>query len=204
MTSSSSSRVRASTDAGVGVPVDHPRRRRRTAPATARCRRRSSGRSPPACGRPPARPDRPGRPRGRRRRPAPPGERLGPPDAELVAVGVGEPPDGLAVRAERGHQRAVGPVGHLAVLVGLPVPRVLLDDAADVGGVEAAVRGVLRPVRQGDPRRAEPGLPAGGDLGGEAGGGGRLGGHPVILPGGRSGGQRPRTRNDSGAAIGGP
>ena len=102
------------------------------------------------------------------------------PDAELVAVGVGEPPDGLAVRAERAHQRPVGAVGHLAALVGLAVPGVLLDDAADVGGVEAAVRGVVRPLRQGHPRGAEACLPAGGDLGGKNCGGG--GGSAVTPP----------------------
>ena len=171
MTSSASSRVSASTEAGVGVPVDRPAARRRTAPATARCRRRSSGRRRPrrAADLEPRRVGRL-RPRARRRVSGPPANGWVMPDAELVAVGVGEPPDRLAVGAERAHQRAVGPVGDLAVLAGLAVPGVLLDDAADVGGVEVAVRGVLRPLRQGDPRRAEPGLPAGGDLGGEGGG----------------------------------
>jgi hypothetical protein len=115
------------------------------------------------------------------------GERLGHPDAELIAVGVGEPPDGLAVGAERADQRAVGPIGRLTVLVGLAVPGVLLDHAAEVGGVEVPVRRVLRPVGQRHARSTEAGLPAGGDLGGE-GGGVRDGGldcHAAILPGAR-------------------
>ena len=90
-------------------------------------------------------------------------------------------------------------------LVGLAVPGVLLDDAAGVGGVEAAVRGVLRPLGQRDPRRAEPGLPAGGDLGGEGRGGGGAGldAHRAIFHGDADSSPA-GPGNDSGAADGGP
>src|SRR5439155_26053347 len=60
----------------------------------------------------------------------PAGERLTYPLTELVAVGVVEPPDVLAVRADRGVPGAVGPVGDLAVQVGGAVPGVDLPHPA--------------------------------------------------------------------------
>ncbi len=84
---------------------------------------------------------------------------LRPPDAELVAVGVVEPPDRAAVGGQGAVARAVGPVGHLPGGAGVAVPGVQLEGARDVRDVEAPGGRVLRPVREGHPRCAEPLLP---------------------------------------------
>ena len=61
---------------------------------------------------------------GRRRRVGAAAERLALPHPELVAVGVGEPPDPLARRVDAAHPGAVGAVGDLAVRAGRAVPGV--------------------------------------------------------------------------------
>ena len=91
---------------------------------------------------------------------APPANGSVDPAPELVAVGVGEPPDRRAVGGEGGGIGAAGPVGDLAVQVGGAVPDVDLGGAAGVGGVEAAVRGVAGPAGPRHPGRGEPGAPA--------------------------------------------
>src|SRR5690606_20464953 len=53
-------------------------------------------------------------------------EALTAPDAELVAVLVVEPPDPLTVRREHAVRGAVGPMGHLSLLTGRPVPGIQL------------------------------------------------------------------------------
>jgi hypothetical protein len=89
------------------------------------------------------------------------GERLADPGAELVAVGVVEPPDPLAVRGRRGVQGAVGPVGDAPVLVRRAVPGVHLPDTAGVGDVDVGFGGVAGPLGHGDARGVEAGAPAG-------------------------------------------
>ncbi len=111
-------------------------------------------------------------------------ERLLLPDAELVPVGVVEPPDLLAVRGQRTVAGAVRTVGDLPVHVGVTVPGVELEGAGRVRDVEAAGGRVLGPVGQGDAGGSEALLPE------ACGGRGR--GHPTSLPGpldcGRRGG----------------
>src|SRR5437763_2990778 len=87
-------------------------------------------------------------------------ERLADPRAELVAVGVVEPPDRLAVRRRRGVQGAVWPVGDAAVRAGRAIPGVDLPDAAGVGDVDVGVRRVACPIGHGDAGRVEAGAPA--------------------------------------------
>ncbi len=86
-------------------------------------------------------------------------ERLAHPYTELVAIGVAEPPDCLAVRRQHPVGGPVGPVGHLALPSARPVPGVQLVGPGRVGHEEGAVRRVLGPVGQGHPGRAEPLLP---------------------------------------------
>ncbi len=88
-------------------------------------------------------------------------EGLAPPDAELVAVLVVEPPDPLAVGREHAVRRAVGPVRDLALLAARAVPGVQLVRPRRVRHEQGAVRGVLGPVGQRHPRRPEPLLPVG-------------------------------------------
>src|ERR1044072_4179112 len=88
------------------------------------------------------------------------GERLAPPRAELIALGVGEPVDPLAGGVDRGVGRALGPVGHLAVGAAGTVPGVDLPGAGGVGAIDRAVRGEPCPGGQRHARRSEPGLPA--------------------------------------------
>jgi len=89
------------------------------------------------------------------------GERLTHPDAELVAVGVGEPPHLFAVRGQRAVAGPVRPVGHLAAFAGGAVPGVQLEGAGGVADVEAPVGGVRRPVGQRDPGGPQALLPDG-------------------------------------------
>lgn len=103
-------------------------------------------------------------PRGRGlvRRPSAPiaaVERLTHPHPELVAVGVVEPPDRLAVRRQYPVRRAVRPVGDLSLLPGRPVPCVQLVRPRRVGDEQRTVRCVLRPVGQRHPGRPEALLP---------------------------------------------
>ena len=86
-------------------------------------------------------------------------ERLPHPDAELVPVGVREPPDPPAVRRQRPVRRAVRTVRGLPLPAGCPVPRVQLEGAGGVRDEQGTVRGVLGPVRQPDPRCTEALLP---------------------------------------------
>ncbi len=99
--------------------------------------------------------------RGLVRRPSAPTtvERLAHPHPELVAVGVVEPPDRLAVRRQYPVRRPVRPVGDLPLLPGRPVPRVQLVRPRRVGDEQRTVRRVLRPVGQRHPGRPEALLP---------------------------------------------
>ena len=104
--------------------------------------RRSSGR------RPPCRPARsPARPGTRASSPGAAGssvtaaEGLPHPDPELVAVGVREPPDPLAVRRQHAVRRPVRPVRDLPLLAGRPVPGVQLVRPRRVRDEQGAVAG---------------------------------------------------------------
>ena len=88
------------------------------------------------------------------------GEGLGDPVAELVAVGVGEPPHPLTVGRQRGGVGAAAPVGDLAVDVGGAVPDVHLGRPAQVRRVDTAVGGVAGPPRTRHPGGGEPRAPA--------------------------------------------
>ncbi len=106
-------------------------------------------------------------------------ERLGLPHPELVAVGVGEPPDRAAVEGDVEHPRALRPAGELTR--GSPGrPGVDLPGAGAVAAEHAGLRRVPGPVRQGDPRRPEPLLPHG--QGRPVVGGHGDGGHGDMVP----------------------
>ncbi len=87
------------------------------------------------------------------------GERLALPGAELVAVGVVEPPHLGAVRRQRAVAGAVVPVGDLPHLTAAAVPGEQLEGAGRVADVQAAVRGVAGPLRKADPGGAQALLP---------------------------------------------
>ena len=88
-------------------------------------------------------------------------ERLAPPDAELVAVAVVEPPEPLAAGVDRRVRRALLAPGGLHQHVPGAVPAVHLEDAVRRRHDGGAVGAVAGPVGQADTRGAEAALPVG-------------------------------------------
>ena len=93
---------------------------------------------------------------------APARERLTHPVAELVALGVVEPPDVRPVRIEPARDPiagALGAVGHLAMGTAAAVPRIDLETSVGVREIEEPIRVVAGPRRKSEPRRAVPSPP---------------------------------------------